>query len=196
MIDTCAIVILAAGTSSRLGSPKQLLTYKGKTLLRHAADTALGTGCHSVYTILGANIELLKEELKDKPVMIIENKLWKEGIASSIRCALENIAGIDQGPECIIFMVCDQPYITSSLLVSLLEKRIETGIPIVGSRYADKTGTPALFDKSFFPLLLGLKGDSGAGKLISQYPKKTATIPFPEGITDIDTAEDYEILKK
>jgi molybdenum cofactor cytidylyltransferase len=195
-ISNIAIIILAAGTSSRLGSPKQLLSYKGKNLLRHTVDEALETGCESVFVVLGANSELLRKELKDKPVSVIENKGWEEGMASSIRCGLEAITNTILRPDSIIFMVCDQPHVSSSLLLNLVNKRNETGMPIVASSYDNMIGTPALFHKSFFPALMELKGDKGARKLIIDSPEKVATVSFPEGITDIDTAEDYELLKK
>ena len=195
-IKHCAIAILAAGVSKRLGSPKQLLAYKGKNLLRHAVDTALQTECQSVFVVLGANIDLLKKELKDKPVIIIENKNWEEGMASSIRAALQNITATILRPDSVIFMVCDQPFVNSSLLLNLLATKHQTGLPIVASSYAGKMGTPALFHKSFFPALMELKGDKGAGKLISDNADKVATVSFPQGITDIDTEEDYELLKK
>ncbi len=189
-----AIVILAAGTSARLGSPKQLLTYKGKTLLSHAVDAALETGCQSVFVVLGANIDLLRRELKNKPVIIVENLGWQEGIASSIRCGLENITKTILKPDCVIFMVCDQPYVTSSLLLKLSEKRKETGLPIIASSYNDKTGIPALFHKIFFSALMELTGNKGARKLIADNQDKVATVSFPKGITDIDTKEDYKKL--
>ena len=195
-IGNCAIVILAAGTSARLGSPKQLLSYKGQNLLRNTVDVALETGCQSVFVVLGANIELLRKELKDKPVIIVENAGWQEGMASSIRCALGNIMSTILRPDSVIFMVCDQPYVSSFLLLSLIEKRLETGLPIVASRYEDKLGTPSLFHKSYFSALMELKGDKGARKLISDNPENVAAVNFPEGITDIDTVSDYELLKK
>jgi molybdenum cofactor cytidylyltransferase len=193
-ISNIVIIILAAGTSSRLGSPKQLLTYKGKNLLRHSVDEALETGCPSVFVVLGANSELLKKELKDKPVSILENKNWEEGMASSIRCGLETIANTILRPDSIIFMVCDQPYVSSSLLLDLMKKKNETGKHIVASSYDDKIGTPALFHRSFFSALMELKGDKGARKLIADNPDKVAVVNFPKGITDIDTKEDYEKL--
>ena len=193
-ISNIAIIILAAGKSARLGSPKQLLSYKGKNLLRHTVDEALETGCQSVFVVLGANSELLKKELKDKPVSIVENAGWQEGMASSIRCGLETITNTILRPDCIIFMVCDQPYVSSSLLLSLVDKKNETKMPIVASSYEDKIGTPALFNKSFFSALMKLKGDRGARKLIADNLDKVATVEFPEGITDIDTKEDYESL--
>jgi molybdenum cofactor cytidylyltransferase len=195
-VSHTAIVILAAGTSARLGSPKQLLFYKGKTLLRHTVDTALETGCQSVFVILGANSETIRKELNNSPVIIVENTGWMEGMASSIRCALENITNTILRPEMVIFMVCDQPYVNSALLLQLLEKKQETGKPIVASSYGDNTGIPALFHKSLFPALMELKGDRGAKKLISDHPEKVAVVPFAKGITDIDTAADYESLKK
>jgi molybdenum cofactor cytidylyltransferase len=193
-ISNIAIVILAAGTSSRLGTPKQLLDYNGKNLLRHAVDTALETECASVFVVLGANSELLRKELKDKPVTVLENTNWQEGMASSIRYGLEYITGTILRPDSIIFMVCDQPYVSSSLLLSLIEKKQEIKMPIVASSYEDKLGTPALFHRSFFPMLMELTGDKGAGKLIADNLDKVATVAFPKGITDIDTKEDYDLL--
>lgn len=195
-IEHYAIVILAAGKSKRLGTQKQLLQYKGKTLLNHAVDTALKTDCPSVIVVLGSNMDLFRKELKDKPVIIVENMGWQEGMASSIRCGLENITATKLRPQGVILMVCDQPHVNSSLLLNLLEKKQQTGLPIAASSYADKKGTPALFDKSLFPALMKLTGDKGAGKLISDNPDKVATLSFPGGITDIDTVEDYELLKK
>lgn len=195
-ISNIAIVILAAGTSSRLGSPKQLLGYKGKNLLRHAVDTALETECPSVFVVLGAHSELLRKELKDKPVTVLENTNWQEGMSSSIRCGLNYITGTILRPDSIIFMVCDQPYVHSALLLDLMKKKNETGKHIVASSYHAQVGTPALFHRSFFPALMELKGDKGARKLIADHPAQVATVSFPDGAKDIDTKEDYEALNK
>ena len=191
-----AIVILAAGTSSRLGSPKQLLEYNGKTLLQHAIDTALATGCPKVMVVLGARADMLKTELANEPIEVLENKNWQEGMTSSIRYALQNITIAGFQPESIIFMVCDQPFVTSSLLMSLVEKGVETGLPIIASGYDDKAGTPAMFHKSMFPQLMDLKGDKGARALLAAQPEKVAIVPFPKGVTDIDTVADYKLLKR
>ena len=196
VMHNCAIVILAAGISSRLGSPKQLLEFDGKTLLQHAIDTALATGCPKVMVVLGARADMLKPELANQPIQVLENKNWQEGMASSIRYALKNITKAGFQPESIIFMVCDQPFVTSSLLMSLVEKGVETGMPIIASGYDDKAGTPALFHKSMFPQLMDLKGDKGARALIAAQPEKVAIVPFPKGVTDIDTVADYELLKR
>jgi molybdenum cofactor cytidylyltransferase len=193
--DEYIIIILAAGSSSRYGSPKQLLSYKGKSLLRHSVDVAVETGCHSVIVILGANCEMMRNEVNDKPVIIVENPGWREGMASSIRCGVEKIMNGTFRPEGVIIMVCDQPNVSSSLLLKLVEKNKETEKPIVSCSYDDNFGTPALFHQSFFPALMKLTGDKGARKLISENQDKATTVPFPEGITNIDTVSDYELLK-
>lgn len=195
-IQNSAIVILAAGSSSRLGKPKQLLVYNGKTLLQHAVDTALATGCKNVIVVLGSNYDLLKNELDNQPGKILENINWQEGMSSSIRYALQNITVNDFQTESVIFMVCDQPYVTSSLLLSLIKTGIQTGLPIIASRYAGNAGTPAMFHKIMFPLLMELKGDKGARSLLAAHPQKVAIVPFERGAIDIDTVEDYELLKK
>ncbi len=194
-ISNIAIVILAAGKSERLGSPKQLLAYKGKNLLRLTVDAALETECAAVFVVLGANSNLLKQELKDKPVTVLENTNWEEGMASSIRYALQYITGTILRPDSIIFTVCDQPFVNSGLLLNLMKRKNKTGMPIVASDYGgEKKGVPALFHRSIFAALMELKGDTGARKILVDNADKVATIPFPEGIIDIDTKEDYEIL--
>lgn len=194
--STWSIIILAAGSSSRFGKPKQLLPYKSKSLLMHSVDEALETGCQSVYVVLGSQIDLMRNELIDKRVVIVENAGWEEGMASSIRYGLAAAMKAKQSPAYVIFMVCDQPFVSSSLLLKLIEKKKETEMPIVASSYGIDKGTPALFHQIFFPALMELKGDKGAQKIISDNPEKVATIFFPEGIRDIDTAMDYELLKK
>jgi molybdenum cofactor cytidylyltransferase len=195
-ISNIAIVILAAGKSERMGSPKQLLEFKGENLLRHTVDAALDTECAAVFVVLGANSELLRKELKDKPVTVLENTNWEEGMASSIRYALEYITGTILRPDSIIFTVCDQPFVNGALLLNLMNKKNETGMPIVASSYGEKLGVPALFHRSIFAALMELKGDTGARKILMENAERVATVSFPEGITDIDTVADYELLKK
>lgn len=193
-VEHCAIVVLAAGMSSRLGSPKQLLAYKGKSLLQRAADAALQTSMRPVIVVVGANSDAVKKEMEGMNLEVAENEGWEEGMAASLRCGLATLLKMKPGADGIIFMVCDQPYITKSLLASLLEAQNETGLPIVASSYEDKLGTPALFHKSFFAELMELKGDTGAGKLIKQHEDLVTTIAFPKGNIDIDTIRDYEVL--
>jgi molybdenum cofactor cytidylyltransferase len=195
-VEHCAIVILAAGLSSRLGKPKQLLVYHGKSLLKHAVDTALETNIRPVIVVVGANSSQVTKEIEKREAEVVKNEEWQEGIASSLRCGLEAVQKKSADVDGIIFMVCDQPYVNKFLLESLLEAQHETGLPIIASSYEDNLGTPTLFHKDFFAKLMQLKGDVGAKKLIKQYEDLVITVAFPKGIIDIDTKRDYEELLK
>ena len=191
-IEYPAIVVLAAGMSSRLGIPKQLIKYKSKSLLQHAVDTALQTTIRPVIVVLGAYNDAVKKEMNGMEVELIHNEAWQEGMASSLRCGLAGAQKMKPAADGIIFMVCDQPYVDKALLDSLLLAQNETGLPIVASSYENNLGTPALFHKFFFAGLMELKGDTGARKLIKQHENLVATVAFPRGIIDIDTTTDYE----
>lgn len=196
LMTNCSTIILAAGQSTRLGSPKQLLFYKGKNLLQHAIDTAKQASVRSIIVVLGSDFELLVNEIDTTGLHIVKNEDWQTGMASSICCGINSLKDMALLPDAAIFMVCDQPFVTASLLDDLLEVQKATNQPIVASEYEDTIGIPALFHKSFFPQLLGLRGDAGAKKVMQQYPDSLATIPFPLGTIDIDTSDDYERLAK
>ncbi|KAA9036517.1 nucleotidyltransferase family protein [Ginsengibacter hankyongi] len=193
-VKHCAIVVLAAGRSSRLGSPKQLLNYQGKSLLQHAVEVALETTMRPVIVVTGYDKYVVKKELEGMNVEVVENERWKEGMSLSLHSGVAAAEKISADVDGIIFMVCDQPHINKSLLESLLSKQQKKAMPIVASSYNNTLGTPALFHKSFFNELMELRGDAGAGKLIKQHKDLVATVAFPKGIVDIDTKKDYEDL--
>jgi molybdenum cofactor cytidylyltransferase len=195
-IEHCCIVILAAGKSNRLGSPKQLLSFKGKSLLKHAAEAAIGTGLKPVIVITGSRAHLMEKELENYPVQLVFNENWEEGMASSIRCGVEAAQGLKPEADGILFMVCDQPFAVTSVLKELIARQKETGMPITACVYENITGTPALYHKSIFPELNTLTGDIGARKIISKHSDELAVISFSSGKTDIDTGSDYENLLK
>lgn len=182
-----AIVILAAGGSARMGLPKQLLQHRGKSLLRHAAETALATRPSEVITILGFEADRMKHELDDLPVRLITNRGWKEGIASSIR---EGITEIPATVEASLMLLCDQPFVTSDLLLRLITACTDEK-PIAATGYDQTYGVPACFKRSLFAELLDLQGDAGAKRVIHREQRRVTIVPFPEASVDIDTIEDY-----
>jgi molybdenum cofactor cytidylyltransferase len=186
------IILLAAGGSSRMGQPKQLLQYGDKTLVQHALDAATAALSQPIVIVTGAYKDLVQTSLG---INIIHNADWKEGIASSIRTGLNAILEIEPGLDAIIFIVCDQPHISATLLKELMDTHNATGKAIVASSYADTVGIPALFGKSFFNALMQLKGDEGAKRIIMQNPDSVAVVDFPRGDIDIDTAGDYAALR-
>lgn len=193
-VEQCAIVVLAAGMSSRLGRPKQLLLYQGESLLKHAVNAALQTSMRPVIVVVGANSDEVKREIAGMELFVMENEGWKEGMASSLRCGLAEVQKINADADGIIFMVCDQPYVSKSLLEGLLQAQHKTGLPIVASGYEGKLGTPALFHQSLFAELMELKGDTGARKLIRAHEELVKIVDFPKGMIDIDTKADYDEL--
>lgn len=188
------MVVLAAGKSSRFGSPKQLLSYNGKTLLQHAVNEAVNADAGCVITVVGANADILLREIDKSKITVIENKGWQEGMASSLRTGLNKLSEMLPQAHAVIFMVCDQPFVSASVLNEIINKHLETGKPVVASNYGKTFGTPALFHKSLFKELMHLKGDTGAKDIIQKNKTDMATIQFPMGIIDIDRKEDYEKL--
>ena len=158
-------------------------------------DTANESEASPVVLVLGANAELLEQEVDDKKNHIAVNKAWSEGMASSVRCGLNTLMHIAPVVDSAIIMVCDQPFVTSSLLNQLIVTQRQTGKPIVTSKYETAIGPPALFYKTVFPELLQLKGDAGARKIIEQRRTDVTTVPFDKGIIDIDTEDDYKALQ-
>ena len=190
------IILLAAGASSRLGSPKQLLEYHGKTLLQHSLDVAIDSGNQPVVVVLGSGAADIKKKLDARTANIVVNMKWQEGMASSLRFGVQSLLTIDPSMEALILMVCDQPFVSTSLLENLVRAHTETGKPIVSCSYGNTFGPPALFNNSLFDELLQLKGDTGARSVIKKHVAEVEVVSFPEGNLDIDTDNDYHLMQQ
>lgn len=188
------IIILAAGNSSRLGKPKQLLQFKGNSLLRHTVIQAKLLENSLVVVVTGAYKEAIDSELTFTSSNVVFNEQWEEGMASSIRAGLNYILKVNPQVQACIFTVCDQPFISSQVFYNLLNEQKSSGRGIVASSYAGTIGTPVLFRHNYFNALLNLKGHEGAKKLLKLYTVDVAKISFEKGATDIDTATDYDNL--
>lgn len=188
------IVILAAGESSRLGSPKQLLPYHDKSLLANIVDASLQVPSAQTVVVTGASADQIKKEIAAKEVLTGYNENWKSGISSSIKKGLETVTEKFPSIEACIVAVCDQPYVTAALLNGLIARYRTSGKGIVASAYADTAGTPALFSNKYFDELMRLEGGDGAKKLLKKYSGDLALLPFEKGDIDIDTPQDYAQL--
>lgn len=195
-MKTCGLVLLAAGNSIRLGKPKQLLPWQNSTLLQHAVQTALAAVQQPVVVVLGANAPLLEPLLDKQEVHIVYNKDWDKGMSTSIVSGLTALLTVTPAVDAVVFMVCDQPYVTKDLLTTIVSTYRQKGKAVVASSYENTVGTPALFDKQLFPQLLQLEGDAGAKKIMAKNSGELTTVPFPQGNIDIDTMEDYETVRK
>jgi molybdenum cofactor cytidylyltransferase len=192
----CGIVLLAAGSSSRLGKPKQLLQYKGQSLLKQALDAAADAthANNNLAVVIGANAEAVKKEIAGTKAAVVVNTDWNRGMASSIIKGLTGLLEKQPLTDAVIIMTCDQPFVNSLLLAQLISMQQQTGKRIVTSNYGDTTGPPTLFHKELFEELLALEGDKGARMIVQKHVAETVSVPFPLGNIDIDTLQDYETL--
>lgn len=190
-----AAVILAAGGSTRLGQPKQLLRYHDETLVSHVARITGHIDCSPVVVVTGANASEVEAALKPmsfaRPVF---NSDWETGMGSSIRVGVSAILSVAESFDAVLLLVCDQPLVSETLLLRICEAYRDSGRQVVASEYGDIWGVPCLFDQAVLPELLALSGASGAKSVIERYRKMgdAITVPFPGGAFDVDTPDDWQ----
>jgi molybdenum cofactor cytidylyltransferase len=188
------IIILAAGNSSRLGRPKQLLPYHNNSLLRNAVEQSLAVPQSIVLVVTGASRETIETELDSDQVMIRYNADWQTGMASSIKTGVSELLLQYPSLDALLITVCDQPFLDAGILNSLLSEYYATDKNIIASAYNDTLGTPVLFSKKYFGALQTLEGQEGAKKIILNHSGDIASVRFLKGGIDIDTDEDYRNL--
>lgn len=188
------LLILAAGASTRLGQPKQLLSYHGQPLIRQMAEVAIASGCQPIGVVLGAGADMIQPYLSTLDIQITYNEHWQTGMASSIQWGLRELLRLSPHLDALVLMVCDQPFVSPDLLHQLISGYQQSNYPIVASEYGGILGVPALFDRIFFPDLLKLEGDRGAKSIIRQHRAHSLAIPFAAGIFDLDTPEDLNLF--
>lgn len=185
-------VILAAGGSTRLGQPKQLLLLQGESLVRRVVRAAAEGGCTRVAVVAGSDSERIGAELAETSAQLVANPNWQRGIGSSIRAGVKHLIDSKDQPEAILLLSCDQPFVDARLISALIATWEISGKAMVASRYANTLGVPALFDRSCFEALLALPDDSGAKGLLESCASEVGEVEFEAGAFDIDTAADYE----
>jgi molybdenum cofactor cytidylyltransferase len=191
-VEKIALIILAAGGSARLGRPKQLLQFRGRSLLRRTLDAALRSGCAPIILVTGSRPDRIRAEA-DRSVIVTKNRQWRHGPGTSIRAGLRQAMRRDP-IDAALLCVCDQPFISASLLRGMVRRFRAGGRSIVACRYDNTIGVPALFGRQWFNDLLNLDPDQGAKAIIRRNRRHVAIIPFPKGGFDIDTPADYDRL--
>lgn len=190
-----ATIILAAGSSSRMGQPKQLISMGGETLVQRTIRTAAQAGSNKTVVVFGANHEKIRDSLQSDHVELVYNQHWQRGMGGSLKCGLNFVMSKFSEVEVALFLVCDQPLLTTEHLKKMLEKFSETNSPIVASYYAGKNGVPVLFHKSLFHELRTIDDQYGAKRVIEQNSALVKSVDFPNGVIDLDTPEDWQKYK-
>ena len=182
-------VILAAGRSSRFGSPKQLLMLNGRPLVRRIVDEAIATRLAEVIVVVGSGARQVRAALAGADVRIVDNPDYAGGQSTSVRAGLGAVSPDSIGA---MFLVSDQPNLTAGLIDQLLAVFVRTGRGIVVPTFAGRRGSPVTFARGFFPELLALEGDTGGRPIIAAHPHAVVTVPLDSDapLRDIDTPED------
>jgi molybdenum cofactor cytidylyltransferase len=191
-------ILLAAGASTRLGQPKQILrlpAFGGVTLLDHAVALARDSGAAPIFVVLGANADEIHLECGLLDCILLRNEAWAEGMASSLRLGISAVLENAPTASGAMVLLCDQPGLTAEHLRRLLDAYTAKPSRIAASRYAGRTGVPAIFPDALFPALLELRGDKGARALLQQSEAAVDAIDFPGGELDLDSPEDLQRLQ-
>jgi molybdenum cofactor cytidylyltransferase len=184
-------VILAAGASTRMGQPKQLLPLDGQPLVVRSAEAALASSAWPVVVVLGANAGAIRPSLAKLPVLIAENPAWAEGMAASIRAGITTLQQFSRALEGAVVALCDQPAFSPGVIQRLVAAHQATGAGIVAAHYGGRNAAPALFLREHFAALAALTGEEGARQLLNGGAARVATVDLPELAVDLDTPEDY-----
>jgi len=185
------VVILAAGASTRMGQPKQLLPLDGKPLVVRAAEAALASSAWPVIVVLGANAAAIRPSLARLPILIAENAAWAEGMAASLRAGVTTLQQFSRAIDGVVVALCDQPAFSAESIRRLVAAQRTTGRGIVAAHYAGRNAAPALFLREYFPALVALTGEEGARQLLNGDSSRVATVDLPELAVDLDTPADY-----
>lgn len=195
---TVAGVLLAAGRSQRMGRPKALLPFHGKTLLHHAVQTLCATACSPRIVVVSREVEEESCWLRDEvDIALVVNPDPLRGLSSSLRVALDAIEACEQTEagarvEGILITLVDQPLVTPDHLEAILQAGAATGL--AASSWPGAFGPPTFLYRSFFAALRELRGDEGAKKILHANRDGVRLVDYPEAAQDIDDPAAYERL--
>jgi len=185
-----AAVILAAGGSSRFGSPKQLARWENQTFIERVADVALASAANPVIVVLGAEVSGSRAALGDRPVQVVVNEAWAQGQSASMKAGL---AALPPGISSVVFLLVDLPGVDAAVINSLIQRHRQTLAPLVWPEFAGQRGNPVLFDRRLFPELGRISGDTGGRPLLQAYRNQADRVAVSNRaiLQDIDRPEDW-----
>lgn len=186
-------VVLAAGSSSRMGRNKLLLELNGETVVQRAVRTAHEAGLEPIVVVLGHEADRVQLELSELHCIPVVNPDHTQGQGTSLRVGVAEAATRCGG---LVILLADMPFVTTSMITALVERFRATGAPVVVSRYGEVEAPPTLFDRALFPELLALSGDGGARQVAQRHAAEAASVSWPpDALGDIDVPEDYDRVR-
>lgn len=183
-------VILAAGAATRMGRIKQLLPYRGRTLVEHSISQAQQAGFAPVLVVLGAQAESVAEAIARTTAEVVINEAWQTGMGSSVTAGVKRMSGVDA----VAILLADQPCISATDLSAMHRILESSDAAVIAASYAGTVGVPAIFRAAVFPMLLQLAPDAGARALLRDKSLSVLHYGLPAAATDIDTPEDFAAL--
>lgn len=195
MKGVIAAIVLAAGTATRMGQPKQLLNWGGQPLIRVVAEHVLAASLDQVLVVVGHAQAAVTDALHDLPVQIVHNPHYTEGQSTSLKTG---VAALSSEVTAALVVLGDQPFVTSTIIDTIVTTWRSSQTPIVAPSYQGQRGHPVLFACSLFPELLAIAGDQGARSLLQRHRSALQLIPFDDQrpLIDIDTWEDYQQMSR
>jgi CTP:molybdopterin cytidylyltransferase MocA len=193
-------VVLAAGASTRLGQPKQLVMYEGQPLVVRAALAALRSGANPVVVVVGAHADAVRAALFGLPVTLVTNPAWADGVGTSVAAGVRALRDSVPDVRGVLLTLADQPLVDSSALVRLADAWLlrathsrpnssgETAV--AAAVHAHTVGAPAIFGRASFEQLCALGGDAGAARLLRTTDGHVRRVYMPEAAVDVDTPDD------
>ena len=191
--DGVAGVVLAAGTSSRMGRNKLLLQLEGRSVLRRAVDTALAAGLDPVLVVVGHQRDQAQAELRDLPCQLVANPDYQSGVNTSLRTG---IRAVPDGCPAAVVMLADMPLVTPAMLRTMLEQYRGGSAPLVVSSYEGVDAPPILYDRSLFDELRVLEGEGCGKKVVKRHSDEALRLRWPAlALTDLDLPADVDRVR-
>lgn len=185
-------IVLAAGGSSRLGRPKQLLPYRGRPMIQHAAEAAAAVLDEAIIVLGHAAEEITSTLALPEGARTIVNPDWERGQSTSLQAALR---AASPDARAAVVILGDQPGIGAEHIRAVIDAYERIGGPVVQTRYGGRPGHPVLFDRGVWDALMGIEGDKGARQVLRAHPEWITPLDVPgDPPPDVDTWEDYERL--
>ena len=185
-----AAVVLAAGSSMRMGRNKLLLDLGGESMVRRAVRAAVGAGVDQVVVVLGHDEPLVRAELAGLPCTPVVNPDHAQGAGTSVRTGVRQVAAV---ADALVVVLADMPYVTAEMIATLVARYRETRAPLVASHYGAIQAPPTLYDRALFEELLSIPGARGAKQVVRRHEQEAAVVSWPESARrDVDVPADYE----